>query len=91
MIVATTAPEISAPSLGSCVVSEERLPYGKQISPKQINLRELLEIVREAAPDPKAAHAAIGAEFFPKPGDPKNEVISGMNAFLAMRHHGLSE
>lgn len=72
-------------------MSEQRLPYGKQISPEQIELRKLLELVRDAGGVDKDAHAAIGKEFFPKPGNEKNEVTSGMNCFLSMRHYGLVE
>ena len=70
-------------------MDQARLPYGKQLSPKQINLRELLTLLRDIEGDAKAAHAAIGRLFFPKPSDSENEIKSGMNAFLAVRSHGL--
>ncbi len=72
-------------------MGEQRLPYGKQISPEQIELRKLLEIVRDAGGESKAAQAAIGKAFFPKPGNESNEFTSGMNCFLAMSHYGLIE
>jgi hypothetical protein len=70
-------------------VEQARLPYGKQISPTQIDLREMLTLARDAKGDAKALHAAIGKRFFQKPGNAKNEVTSGMNAFLSMRQYGL--
>jgi hypothetical protein len=70
-------------------VEQARLPFGKQISPTQIVLRELLTLARDAKGDAKALQAAIGKRFFPKPGNEENEVKSGMNAFLSMRHYGL--
>jgi hypothetical protein len=70
-------------------MEQERLPFGKQISPTQIDLRELLTLASDAKGDAKALYAAVGKRFFPKPGDETNEVKSGMNAFLAMRQYGL--
>ena len=67
----------------------DRLPYGKQLSPSQVDLRVLLELLRDAGGDRPAFQAAVGKRFFPKPGDPKNERTSGMNTFLSMRWHGL--
>lgn len=66
-----------------------RLPYAKQLSPNQIDLRVLLELLRDSGGDRVAFQTAVGKRFFPKKGDPKNEFTSAMNTFLSMRAHGL--
>ena len=65
-----------------------RLPYAKQLSPNQIDLRDLLELLRDSGGDRVAFQTAVGRRFFPK-RDPKNEFTSAMNTFLSMRAHGL--
>lgn len=70
------------------LVSDERLPFGKQISPKQINLRLALQIVHKLPGDRDALDRAFGDAFF-KGRDDKNRRISGMNTFLAMRSYRL--
>lgn len=69
-------------------MSDERIPYGKQISPNQIDLRLALGLVQDIPDDVIALHDAIGSNFFPD-RDNKNRRILGMNAFLSMRHYGL--
>lgn len=66
---------------------DERLPYGKQISPNQINLYQALQLVRDIA-DKDLLYQAIGESFFAG-RDHRNRKISGMNCFLAMRSYGL--
>ena len=66
-----------------------RLPYAKQISPTQVELRVLLQLAHDAVGDRETCEVAIGRRFFPKDADPENERISGMNCFLSMRAHGL--
>lgn len=66
-----------------------RLPYPKQLSPNQIDLRVLLELLRDSGGNRVAFQTAVGKRFFPKKGDAKNEFTSGMNTFLSMRAHGL--
>jgi hypothetical protein len=70
-------------------VELSRLPYGKQLSPNQINLRELLELARDAGGDIGVLDGAIGKRFFPKPGDKQTERTLSMNARLSMRSYGL--
>ena len=65
-----------------------RLPYAKQLSPNQIDLRVLLELLRDAGGDRVAFQTAVGKRFFPK-RDAKNQFTSAMNTFLSMRAHGL--
>lgn len=65
-----------------------RLPYAKQLSPNQIELRALLELLRDAGGDRQAFQTAVGKRFFPK-RDPQNQFTSAMNTFLSMRAHGL--
>lgn len=65
------------------------MPYAKQISPNQVDLRELLGLARDAGGDKGALDIAIGKRFFRKPGNEKNERTSGMNARLSLRSHGL--
>jgi site-specific DNA-methyltransferase (cytosine-N4-specific) len=79
----------STTGLRCSFVEQSRLPYGKQLSPNQIDLRELLELARDAGGDTEVLDAAIGKRFFPKPGNEQNERTSGMNARLSMRSHGL--
>lgn len=70
-------------------MSSARLPYAKQLSPAQVEMRELLQLARNAKGDRVALQSAIGRRFFRKDTDPKNESISAMNCFLSMRWHGL--
>ncbi len=70
-------------------MDQARLPYAKQLSPNQIDLRDLLVLARDAGGDKDTLDAAIGKRFFPKPGNPENERTSGMNARLSLRSHGL--
>jgi hypothetical protein len=65
-----------------------RLPYAKQLSPNQIDLRVLLDLLSAAGGDRVAFQTAVGKRFFPK-RDPKNQFTSAMNTFLSMRAHGL--
>ncbi|MCI9872785.1 hypothetical protein [Arthrobacter humicola] len=67
-------------------MSDERLPFGKQISPNQINLRQALGLVRDNPRNREALHRAIGDTFFTDRDDRRT---FGMNAFLAMRSYGL--
>ncbi|WP_104091795.1 hypothetical protein [Arthrobacter sp. GMC3] len=67
---------------------DERLPFGKQISPNQINLREALQLVRDNPGDRGTLEREMGNAFFGSRDD-KNRRISGMNTFLAMRSYCL--
>jgi hypothetical protein len=67
-------------------MSDERLPYGKQISPNQIDLRRALRLVRDNPRNRDALYRAIGDAFFKDRDDRRT---FGMNAFLAMRFYRL--
>lgn len=67
---------------------EARLPFGKQISPNQIDLRQALRLVRDIPGDKDALYQALGEAFWPTRPE-KDRKTSGMNTFLAGRHYGL--
>ncbi len=73
-------------------MTTERIPYGKQISPEQIDLPRLLELAYENEGDRQAFELAIRRAFFDtRKTSVKNRNTTAMNAFLAMRHYGLIE
>lgn len=77
---------------GDDPVTSERIPYGKQISPEQIDLPRLLELAHDNDGDRQAFELSIRHAFFDtRKTSVKNRNTTAMNAFLAMRHYGLIE
>ena len=71
-------------------MSEERLPYGKQFSPKQVDLGVVLGLAKSHEGDRPAFEAALRASFFDgSAATLSNRETLAMNAFLAVRHYGL--
>lgn len=70
-------------------MSEQRLPYGKQISPSQVDLRGALEAARDAGTVPQDAYTAIGKAYFSKSKSDEEMRTKGMNCFLSMKYYGL--
>ena len=69
-------------------MSDARLPFGKQLSPKQVDLRTVLGLVRSTPSDKDRLYQAIGNAFWPDRDD-RNRKTSGMNTFLSARQYGL--
>ena len=67
------------------------LPFGSEFSPSQIELPELLQIVKDHDGDVKGLQAAIQARFFSTHGggDAKNQKTLAMNSRLGLKAYGI--
>jgi hypothetical protein len=71
-------------------VTDERLPYGKQFSPEQVELGVALDLARTHDGDRAAFQLALRKAFFDKSGSTlANRNTLAMNAFLSMRAYEL--
>lgn len=71
-------------------MSDERLPYGKQFSPEQVDLRLALELAHDHVGDRSAFELELRKAFFDKrAANLSNRQTLAMNAFLSMRAYGL--
>lgn len=73
-------------------MTDDRLPYGKQFSPEQIDLAVILDLAHRHAGDRPGFESAVMQAFFDrKTTSLANRKTLAMNAFLSMRSYGLVE